>query len=81
MSAPVRFLAVVAVGWIGMRAVTLDALPGFTFALANPAEATSLPPVAQTQFPPIPPLSSEAPQPPQFAAFAPGWPANYPPPV
>ena len=81
MSAPVRFLAVVALGWIGLRAVTLDALPGFTFALANPAEATALPPIAKTEFPPIPPLSSASPQQPQFAALAPGWPANYPPPL
>lgn len=56
MSAPVRFLALLVVGWAGVRAATLGYLPGFTVSHAKPAPESSLPPVAATQFPPLPPV-------------------------
>lgn len=58
MSAPVRFLVVLAAGWVTARAVTLGAVPGFTVSHAKPAPTSGLPPIAATYFePPPPPVS------------------------
>ena len=82
MSAPVRFLAFIVVGWVGVRAMTVGALPGFTFSYAKPAEAHGLPPIVATRFAPIPPLETAPPAYPS-AAYAPYPPyvvyAAYPP--
>lgn len=48
MSAPVRFLTVILVGWGAVRAATLGTLPGFTVSYAKPV---SPPPVVATEFP------------------------------
>lgn len=55
MSAPIRFLAAVVIGWAGVRAATLGAIPGFTLSYAKPAAARELPPIVATRFPPISP--------------------------
>ena len=45
MSAPVRFLAIVVLGWAGVRTVTLGAVPGFTVSYAKEMPADTLPPL------------------------------------
>ena len=55
MSAPIRFLALVIVGWAGVRAVALGDIPGFTVSYAKERPASNLPPIVATQFPPLPP--------------------------
>lgn len=60
MSAPIRFLALLVVGWAGVRAVTLGLVPGFTVSHAKTAP-TALPPVTPTEFPPLPPLEATLP--------------------
>jgi len=80
MSAPLRFLGLAMIGWVGLRAATLDQLPigdGFSFARGPPAVAAIVP----TQFPPLDPpdlspLAAEAPfgpDQPALAAVAPGY--------
>ena len=74
MSAPVRFLALVVVGWTAVRAMTLGAVPGFTLNYAKPAEARGLPPIVATRFAAIPPVEAmpAAPYPPPtYAAYPP----------
>jgi hypothetical protein len=66
LSAPIRFLAAVVIGWAGVRAATLGALPGFTLSYAKPAAARDLPPIIATRFPPI-----SAPQPVQLPDYPP----------
>lgn len=78
MSAPVRFLALVLVGWGGVRAVTLGAVPGFTMSYAKERPASGLPPIVPTRFPPLPPVEAEAPQPWPSQQFSAGYGA-YPP--
>jgi hypothetical protein len=71
LSAPIRFLALIVSGWMGVRAATLGLVPGFTVGYANPA-APPVPPVIATQFPPLPPVEplpqQWAPQP-MFAGY------------
>lgn len=67
MSAPIRFLAIVVIGWAGVRAMTLGALPGFTVGFAKPIPPSRLPPIVATSFPPLPPVEAAQPQ---------GWPAE-----
>jgi hypothetical protein len=55
VSAPLRFVAVVVLGWTGIRAMTLGAIPGFTVGYAK-EPSRPMPPIAATQFPPLPPL-------------------------
>jgi hypothetical protein len=55
VSAPIRFLALVIVGWAGVRAVALGDIPGFTVSYAKERPASNLPPIVATQFPPLPP--------------------------
>ena len=75
MSAPIRFLAAVVIGWAGLRAATLGAIPGFTLSYAKPAAARDLPPIVATRFPPISPAQSVLPpdyaSPELVAAYAP----------
>ncbi len=74
MSAPIRFLAVVLVGWAGVRAVTLGAVPGFTVSYAKDRSSARLPPIVATEFPPLPAV-----EPTEGEQFAPQQlPASYP---
>jgi hypothetical protein len=70
VSAPIRFLALVLVGWAGVRAVTLGAIPGFTVSYAKEPPASALPPIVATQFPPLPPVRA-VPQAPAYPGYAP----------
>ena len=56
MSAPVRFLALLVVGWAGVRAATLGMIPGFTVSYARPLPRSEPPPVIATEFAPLPPV-------------------------
>ena len=56
MRPSLRFLAVAVVGWAGIRAATLGALPGAELFKVEPAHATP-PPIVQTQFPPVEPVA------------------------
>lgn len=80
MSAPVRFLVVLAAGWVGVRAMTLGAVPGFTASYAQPASARALPPVAATRFQPLPPVEMGQPQQPYPYAYGYPYANPYPPP-
>lgn len=79
MRPSLRFLALAIVGWAGIRAATLGALPGVSIFPAAPSETKPAPaPVAQTQFPPIEPLQPAVqPQPLQPQMFPAGWPMMY----
>jgi hypothetical protein len=80
LSAPVRFLALIVVGWAGVRAATLGMIPGFTVSYARPLPRSELPPVIATEFPPLPPVEAPFPQDlPASGAFA--YPATAPVPV
>jgi hypothetical protein len=50
--------------------MTLGAIPGFTVSYAKEPPALSLPPIATTQFPPLPPVEMDAFQQPQMAYAA-----------
>jgi hypothetical protein len=71
MRPSLRFLAIAIVGWAGVRAATLGAIPGADLFKIAPARPT-VPPVVPTQFPPIEPVAVAPPQPvyPQFAPAA-----------
>lgn len=56
MSAPVRFLALLVVGWAGVRAATLGMIPGVTVSYAKPLPRADPPPLVATEFPPLPPV-------------------------
>jgi len=56
MRPSLRFLAVVAFGWAGVRAATLDVLPGAEIFRIDRSEAKP-PPIIPTQFPPIEPIA------------------------
>ncbi len=69
MSAPLRFLAVAVVGWVGLRSMSLGMVPGaeaFTLSrFATPIEKSiagnGVPAIAATEFPPLePPLAQLA---------------------
>jgi hypothetical protein len=84
LSAPVRFLVVAVTGWAAIRFVTLGDMAGFTVSHAMQPPAGTMPPLAATEFPPLPPVTS-LPQPPQpqpsqyalppFHGPYPSWPA------
>lgn len=76
MSAPIRFLALVLTGWVGIRAFTLGEIPGFTVSYAKERPASRLPPIVATQFPALPPAQAFAQQP--WAQQQAGY-AAYPP--
>lgn len=76
MSAPVRFLAVAIAGWAAVRFVTLGDVSGFTVGHAM-QPPPGLPPIASTEFPPLPPVGPQ----PQFdpehlAGGYTAWPAG-----
>jgi hypothetical protein len=78
LSAPVRFLVVAIADWAAVRFVTLGDVSGFTVSHAM-QPAPGLPPIASTEFPPLPPVTMPAQ--PQFdpAHLAGGyvaWPAG-----
>ena len=56
MRPSLRFLALVVVGWAGVRAMTLGTVPGAEIFSIKPSEAKAPPPIAATQFPPIEPV-------------------------
>lgn len=80
MSASLRFLALAVVGWAGLRAATLGALPGteaFTLGRSEPvrvAATSEVPAIVPTEFPAIDPVGSE--MSPLDGQWAPG--AQYP---
>jgi hypothetical protein len=51
-----RFLVVAVLGWTGLRAATLGALPGAEFFQIDRSEAKA-PPIVATEFPPIEPIA------------------------
>jgi hypothetical protein len=55
MKPSLRFLAVAMIGWAGLRAATLGALPGAEIFRIEPSEAKA-PPIVATQFPGIEPV-------------------------
>lgn len=80
MSAPLRFLMVLAVGWGGIRAATLGMLPGFTVSYAKPRTPGEPAPILATEFAPLPPVEQAAAQiwaPPGQAIPYPAAPAPY----
>jgi hypothetical protein len=70
-----RFLALVVVGWAGVRAYSIGALPGGSLHLIEPSEAKTAPPIVQTQFPPIDPVqpADAAPPPGAYPPYAYGY--------
>jgi hypothetical protein len=69
MRPSLRFLALAVIGWAGIRAATLGALPGAEMFSIDHSEAkTSPPPIVPTQFPPIDPVE---PYDPNYAVQAP----------
>jgi hypothetical protein len=66
MRPSLRFLAIAVVGWAGVRAAALGVLPGAEMFSIEKSEA-KVPPIAQTQFPPIDPVEPA----PTFAAMQP----------
>jgi hypothetical protein len=55
MRPSLRFLSLVVIGWAGLRAVTLGALPGAEVFRITPSDARP-PPIVATQFPPLDPI-------------------------
>jgi len=53
-----RFLALAIVGWAGIRAATLGALPGAEMFRIDRSEAKSPPSIVATEFPAIPPVET-----------------------
>jgi hypothetical protein len=79
MRPSLRFLAIAIVGWAGVRAATLGAIPGADLFNIGPARPT-IPPVVPTQFPPIEPVAVAPPQQDAYPQYAPPQyaPAAYP---
>lgn len=84
MSAPVRFLTVVVIGWTAVRVITLGEYPGFIASYAKPASAATVPPVVATDFPPLPPIEADLLEPwtaqQQAAGYRPDYVQRRPPP-
>ena len=76
MSAPLRFLAVIAVGWVAFRAGAFWSLPGAeAFSVRQKADAApAVSPAIETEFPPVAPPPAEAQQaynyPPSYPGYA-----------
>ncbi|NUQ19247.1 MAG: hypothetical protein HOP95_12525, partial [Sphingomonas sp.] len=79
MRPSLRFLAVAIIGWAGVRAATLGALPGAElFKLQSPR--AKVPPVVATEFPPIEPVAATPVQPDPYYQYAPAaYPYSQPP--
>lgn len=71
MRPSLRFLALVVVGWAGIRAYTVGALPAGSLSLIERSEARTAPPLVPTEFPPIEPVQAAD------AATAPAYAATY----
>jgi hypothetical protein len=56
MSAPIRFIGLGLIAWMGVRAATLGLLPGFTVGYAKSPPRSPPPSVVATQFAPLPPV-------------------------
>jgi hypothetical protein len=61
MRPSLRFLALAVVGWAGLRAATLGALPGAEIFRIDRSEAKPPPPIVPTQFPAIEPVEPATP--------------------
>jgi len=53
-----RFLGLVVIGWAGVRAYTVGAIPGGSLSLIGPSEAKPAPRIIPTEFPPIEPVQA-----------------------
>lgn len=73
MSPSLRFLLFALVGWVGVRAATLDRLPGAELFRIEPSEA-KVSPIVPTQFAAIEPV---APVPVDGSGMMPGYPMAY----
>jgi hypothetical protein len=62
MRPSLRFLGIALVGWVGLRAATLGALPGAEIFQIEPTEAKT-PPIIPAQFPAIAPVAATGPDP------------------
>lgn len=58
MRPSLRFLALVTLGWAGVRAYTLGAIPAGSFSLIERSEAKTAPSIVPTEFPPIAPVQA-----------------------
>jgi len=58
MKPSLRFLAFVTIGWVGIRAYTLGAIPAGSFSLIERSEAKNAPSIVPTDFPPIEPVQA-----------------------
>ena len=58
MRPSLRFLALALVGWAGVRAMTVGAIPGAEMFSIGPSDAKPPMPIAATEFPPIEPVQS-----------------------
>ncbi|MEA1072502.1 hypothetical protein [Sphingomonas sp. LY160] len=78
MSPSTRFLGVVLLGWVGIRAISLGLFPAKAFAESTGLAAPSLPSIVPSQ---LPPIDAVAPPPMAYAAPAPVQPIIMPYPV
>ncbi|MFL6830388.1 MAG: hypothetical protein ACJ8D5_07190 [Sphingomicrobium sp.] len=72
MKPSLRFLALAVLGWVGVRAATLGALPGAELFRIEPSEAKAPAPIVPTEFPAIEPVEPAAAMqvPPAWAQYA-----------
>lgn len=77
MRPSLRFLAVVVLGWAGVRAYTAGVIPGGSFSLVDASEAKPAPPLVPTEFPPIEPVAGAPVE--QVPVAAPAYSAGYAP--
>ena len=74
MRPSLRFLALVTVGWAGVRAYSLGALPAGSLALIGRSEAKPAPQITPTEFPALEPVQPSPDQTAYAAAYAPQTP-------
>lgn len=75
MKPSLRFLALVVVGWAGLRAVSMGVIPGAEVFRVDSSEAREPPPIIATEFPPIEPLPAATDEAAEYyaaAAYEPG---------
>ena len=82
MKPSLRFLTMAIVGWAGIRAATLGALPGAEIFAVQPSQAKP-PPIVQTRFQEIPPVEPARDSTPSYdyAALASAYATTYPRPL
>ena len=71
MSPALRFLGLAMVGWVGLRAAMLGALPGGELARFDSARPAATPPVIETELTPPEPLTASQPAYPPWMASTP----------